>query len=296
MSILNLYLGSGCNFNCIMCSVKGVDGLDFENSFSEMYKIMKEADEEVVSFTGGEPTINPDILRLFEAAKKLGYDDVRMTSNGFRFKDKEFVKKLTENNLTKVNLSLHGIGDVHKEVTGTKAYDSVMEGVKNLLSENVRVNVVSVLMSCNVDSLNLLYEKLLELGVSEIEIIDLQYDGRAKEKIDELAVSFLEKRLFFEKNSDLLKSFSRVRVVNFLPCLLPFPLPENFIYFSERQKKSINKFEGGLSGEESDKDRKKMTFCKECKAVDFCPGVKNKELDAFGEENFKKAASKIEDL
>ena len=61
---------------------------------------------EKIVFTGGEPTIRKDILNLVAYAKKIGFSDILIITNGRMCSYPEFMDKLVANGLTSLCFSL----------------------------------------------------------------------------------------------------------------------------------------------------------------------------------------------
>jgi MoaA/NifB/PqqE/SkfB family radical SAM enzyme len=93
------YLGKRCNFSCSYC----VDYLhDYKTPHVPLEKLKKVVDKVYLqhednvlwSLTGGEPTINPDFLKLCEYIEEKGSKLVSVTTNGSR--NLKYHKKLLE--------------------------------------------------------------------------------------------------------------------------------------------------------------------------------------------------------
>ncbi|QVK18457.1 anaerobic ribonucleoside-triphosphate reductase activating protein [Mycoplasmatota bacterium] len=117
---------SGCNFRCPYCHnrplvLNQTDGVSYEE-LKQFLESRKQQLEGVV-ITGGEPTINPNFMKVITLAKSLGYS-IKLDTNGTRpdvlkeLIDKALVDyiamdiKTTTNyyqQLTKYNKSLNGI-------------------------------------------------------------------------------------------------------------------------------------------------------------------------------------------
>src|SRR5262249_4333716 len=61
-----------------------------------------------VGFSGGETTIRKDLLELVAYARRLGYERIGITTNGFMLAYLDFTLKLVAAGLSSVNVSVHG--------------------------------------------------------------------------------------------------------------------------------------------------------------------------------------------
>lgn len=91
-------VNSGCNMACPLCFANAAPGfslmLEEVDSILDRF-VASEGRPDVVQFSGGEPTIHPDIIPMVEAAKARGIPLVMINTNGRRIAhDDEFVRQL----------------------------------------------------------------------------------------------------------------------------------------------------------------------------------------------------------
>jgi len=92
--LTSVYLTHRCNLNCVYCD----DGSG--NSFPEhllpeldtagiveILRIVRK-DHDVISFTGGEPSVRDDIVEILAAARKLGFKDIMLNTNAVLAREK----------------------------------------------------------------------------------------------------------------------------------------------------------------------------------------------------------------
>jgi uncharacterized radical SAM superfamily Fe-S cluster-containing enzyme len=93
-------VNSVCNMNCPLCFSDAHPG--FNLTLEEVEEILEdfvrtEGTPEVVQFSGGEPTIHPQIIDFVHAAKSRGIRFVMINTNGKRIaKDDRFLQQLDE--------------------------------------------------------------------------------------------------------------------------------------------------------------------------------------------------------
>lgn len=287
MSQVVVFVGQVCNNDCIMCSVsvnkKRV--ASYEELERRLEKNRKNFDN--VSFTGGEPTEHPDIIKLFKKANQLNYEGIKISTNGRRFADPEFTKKLVDLGLGSANVAIHGTKDEHNYIIQKNGYDQAIQGLKNLHENGVYTSVDSVLMKPNIEKLPKIWQQAAEMGVKLISIVELTPYGMEKSKYEKLIIPFVDKKNFFYDNLSCFEKFELVHVTNFVRCILPVSLPRNFHYVSYYTKQNRWSFDG-LAAKNTEMLKEKIEVCNKCKYSDECFGFRVKRLDAFGEENIKK--------
>lgn len=117
-NVLEIRPNTGCNFNCIYCSVdegfisKRITDYFVESSYlvSELKKIvaLKGCTIDIHIGSQGEPTLYPDMVELIKAIRadipKIRH--IAMVTNGSLL-TKEYINQLAEAGLTRINLSLN---------------------------------------------------------------------------------------------------------------------------------------------------------------------------------------------
>ncbi|MFW6025210.1 MAG: radical SAM protein [Candidatus Woesearchaeota archaeon] len=281
-----LYIGQICNNDCIMCSVHGNNEHKTDYSILKNKLIRRREETDCLSFTGGEPTEHPDIIKLFKEANRLNYKNIIISTNGRNFADKKFADKLANLGLKHANIAIHGPKEIHNEIIQKKGYEEALQGLKNLLNNGVKIRLDSVLLKRNIDHLKKIWEDVYGLGVREIGVIDLIPEGGHVD-FSELMVSYTEKKDFFYKHLSYLRKIKMFYTVNFTRCILPVQLPNNFLNTTTYQKENDWTFDG-LNNKGRSALKKKINICKKCPYKKNCFGFRKDNLKEFGEKNIKK--------
>ncbi|MCA9606959.1 MAG: radical SAM protein, partial [Myxococcales bacterium] len=109
MPLLDVILGYDCNLACTYCTISPAMRARALTT-ERVARAMKDARSrgyEDVSFTGGEPTIRGDLLSLVRYAKKLGFRDVKVQSNGLLFASRANAERLVEAGVSTFHVSIH---------------------------------------------------------------------------------------------------------------------------------------------------------------------------------------------
>ncbi|MDA0734032.1 MAG: radical SAM protein [Chloroflexi bacterium] len=102
MCLALIEVNSACNLNCPVCFANA--GLGFSLTMEQVEKMLDrfvetEGDPEVVQFSGGEPTIHPQLFEMIQAAQDRGIRQVMVNTNGVRIaKDDRFLAGLAKLN------------------------------------------------------------------------------------------------------------------------------------------------------------------------------------------------------
>jgi len=116
-NVLEIRPNTGCNFNCIYCSVdegfisKRLTDYFVEKDYmvSELKKIVefKECKIDIHIGSQGEPTLYPDMIELIRGIREIpNIRHISMVTNGSLL-TKEYVDQLAESGLSRINLSLN---------------------------------------------------------------------------------------------------------------------------------------------------------------------------------------------
>lgn len=93
-------VNSACNMECPLCFANA--GVGFNLTLEEVESILDhlvetEGNPEVVQFSGGEPSIHPQIIEMMKAAKQRNIRHVMLNTNGKRIADDDaFLEQLAE--------------------------------------------------------------------------------------------------------------------------------------------------------------------------------------------------------
>jgi len=131
-------------------------------------------------FTGGEPTLHPDLCDILETADQRGYSFQLMT-NGTRIQQ-PLVQRLSEmTHLTKVQMSLESADEkVHDSIYGRGLQGRVLKAADLLQANGVRVTLAVTPMAVNERDLAAI-EALAEAKGADVKYISLYGLGAAKD-------------------------------------------------------------------------------------------------------------------
>jgi GTP 3',8-cyclase len=142
---LRISLTSRCNLSCIYCHAEGEKDPAAEMSADEIIAIMEMAAKfgiKTIKFTGGEPLIRPDILKIIRAVPE-GIE-CSITTNGILLAD--MAADLKAAGLRRVNVSLDSLNPAtYKRITGSDRLSEVLAGIDMALKVGltpVKLNMV----------------------------------------------------------------------------------------------------------------------------------------------------------
>ncbi len=271
-----------CNNNCLMCTTlrPGYSERVYNQTkkTSDLKRIIDSLNPKLHNFcfTGGEPTIRPDIFELVSyVLDKLPDTRINLITNGRMLAYKNFTEKLISLGLKNYIIPLHAHApELHDFITQANgSFEQTVKGLKNLLKYDVDVELRIVVHALNYVYLKELAEfiNLNFKGISRIVFIYFDLTGTANANRNRLIVNQSKVIPYLENAVDFLASKRcDVRIYHIPLCLL---------------RPDYRKFaEWRTVGE------RRITFTKECamcSSKSQCSGIWKTYAHLVGTEEFK---------
>jgi radical SAM protein with 4Fe4S-binding SPASM domain len=169
-----------CNLRCKFCyagcNCRGSDQpADLEMSTDEVvnvFRIIRQvAKVPSVSFTGGEPLLRTDILRLTAEAVQIGLR-VNLITNATLLAGTDLATNLARAGLTSAQVSLEGpTAKIHDEITDQPgSFDKSLAGLSLLREAGIHVHTNTTINTANVDHLLDLVELIEKLKLKRMSM------------------------------------------------------------------------------------------------------------------------------
>lgn len=279
-----------CNNHCKFCVQGNKRESCQDKTFHDIKANLRESKDDYgeVIFTGGEPTIRPDIIKLVEYSKGLGYM-VHIQTNGRMFAYKEFCKKIVKAGAESFTVSIHGHnGQLHDTLTGAEgSFEQTLSGIKHLQSLGVRVFTNTVITSLNYRFLPTIATMLVNLGIFEYRLTFPHILGSALANRDSIVPRKREIASYLKKALEIGINRKRAPMTEGMPyCFLDGHINcahENYTpearVFGTKLTEDFNRWrreEGKVKGPK----------CKKCKYFQSCEGPWREYPEIFGWEEF----------
>jgi MoaA/NifB/PqqE/SkfB family radical SAM enzyme len=180
---IDVKVGFACNNKCLFC-VQGRKRERFgRRSYEELAGFLAEgrAQHRGVVFTGGEPTLHPDLVKLAARARELGYSSIQVQSNGRMFAYRKLCEELVAAGVNEFSPALHGHRpECHDHLTTVAgSFEQTVQGIRNLKALGQRVITNSVITRSNFRHLVELARLLVRLGVDQYQLAFVHPVGSA---------------------------------------------------------------------------------------------------------------------
>jgi len=293
MERIDIKIGFACNNLCQFC-VQGDKRNKYGNrSLEEIKESLAQAKKEGsngVVFTGGEPTIYPDILAAVKYAYDLGFKNIQIQSNGRMFAYLEFCKKLVEAGANEFSPALHGSSpEIHDELTRSPgAWQQVVQGIKNLKSLGKYLLTNTVINSKNYKDLPNLAQLFVNLDVDQFQFAFVHILGTAAKNRDWLVPKMSEVMPYVRKGLDIGIKANKVVMTEAIPFCLMHDyedyiaekiIPETKIVDAESTIENFSDYR-------LNKGKTKREECKICKFFKLCEGSWKEYPEIFGWDEF----------
>jgi uncharacterized radical SAM superfamily Fe-S cluster-containing enzyme len=227
-------VNSGCNLDCPICfadSGHQPDGFSLTReqvAFMLDTFVAAEGEPEVVQFSGGEPTIHPEIADFVGLAKQRGIRFVMLNSNGIRLaRDRRFVEQVAEAG-AHMYFQFDGFErETHLAIRGKDLREDKQRALDNCAEYGITATLVAA----------------VERGVNEHELGDIVRFGVAHPAVSSVVfqpVTHAGRHLVFDPlerltNADVMKLLAAqapdwFRLSDFVPVPCCFPNCRSMCY------------------------------------------------------------------
>ena len=191
-----------CNQKCKHCYENAGEADPDELTTKEaLATIDKLADAAVIilAFSGGEPTIRKDILKLIRHSHMRGFY-VACATNGLTFANREVVKKFKKAGLDFAQISLDGLDPkTHDDFRGVQgSFEKAVQGIKNCIAEGLFIEVATTATHYNYKEIPELIKFVDNLGANWFMVYNFVPTGRG--------IDIMDQDLTPEEREELLKT------------------------------------------------------------------------------------------
>ncbi|NTV36411.1 MAG: radical SAM protein [Anaerolineaceae bacterium] len=134
-----------------------------------------------VVFTGGEPTLRPDLPELIKYAETKGLL-TGINTNGRKLKDPAFLASLVDAGLDHVQITFESSNpDIHDQMVNSKgAWADTIKGIENVLESSLYMMTNTTLLQTNKADIKNTLILLARIGVKTVGINALIYSGKGE--------------------------------------------------------------------------------------------------------------------
>ena len=282
-------LGYACNNSCLFCTAewnKQHGDRDTRAVLDEVERILSEEQVNRMVYSGGEPTVRPDLPEILRHVKRLGTNAQHIQTNGRRLGETGYLESLLDAGLTSCFVSIHGPKpEIHDWLTrSTGAFAQTCEGLANLERLGIRFFTNTVICKQNYQLLSEVVSFLARTfpSVATIKLCYPRLQGGAADNLSQIIAPMWEVAPFVQAAIDKGMELGLDVETEFMPlCLLGTRYDRVDNFYTTRVNLS------GLRWSDSDYRRPPgdifYEVCDSCDVRNQCLGIDTLHHEAFGE-------------
>lgn len=212
-----LRLTNTCNNNCIFCLDRQLqDGTvrSLKDIKNELQRGRRQGAKKAI-LSGGDPTLHPDFLAIVLFAKRAGYQEIQVVTNGRMFYYRQFLEEAVKNGVTEITFSMHGhTRNLYEKQSRIKgSFKQAMGGLFHALKvRNLIVNIDVVINKINYKYLEQILRFFIGLGVTEFDLLQVVPFGNAWQNREEVFYNLKKALPFLKKAFGLQFEFSDIYI------------------------------------------------------------------------------------
>ena len=175
----------GCNFRCGHCGSSCEGALPGQLSTEEALDLCDQIADiglKWITLSGGEPLTRQDTPELVKRLSGNGVI-VNMITNGWLL-DAKMAKKLKENGIATVAISIDGTPEIHDKIRKKGAFEHARQAFAAMKELGIKTGAVTTITKQNMDILPELKEELIRMGVDTWQVQLGLPMGNLKERPD----------------------------------------------------------------------------------------------------------------
>ncbi|MBM4240379.1 MAG: radical SAM protein [Euryarchaeota archaeon] len=177
-----------CNMRCVHCYENAGSKGEEELSQGEILKgldILANCGVTSLAFSGGEPSIHPQILKFIQHASNKGLH-VALATNGYKFLDLGECMKFAKAGLQFVQISIDGIDpETHDSFRGVSgAWDRAVDAVENFERTGIFVEVATTVTEYNFEEIPEMIKFVRRLGAHWFMLYNFIPTGKGAEIVE----------------------------------------------------------------------------------------------------------------
>lgn len=199
-----------CNLNCSGCGRirEYREVLSKKLTVSECIDAVQQAKAPVVSITGGEPLIHPQIKEIVNELLKRGFF-IYLCTNGLLLSD--FVDEIKPKKELNLVVHLDGFSQVHNSIAGANnVFEKAIEGIKKAVKLNFRVMTnTTIYKNTDENEILNLFSYLMTLGIQGV-LVSPGFHYSSVEKKD----MFMEKTEIRKTFANIYSKLNGIKIYN----------------------------------------------------------------------------------
>lgn len=244
-----------------------------------------------VTFSGGEVTLLKELPAMLKLARKAGYQDAGIITNGLLVADPAYAKLLLDSGLTFACVSIHGadaaMHDKMVEVPG--AFEKVLVALDNLKAAKIPLVLNFVLTAENMSTLPAFIGRFAaDPAFLEVQAYLPHYEGLMADNQERLRLRISDAKPILAaalKEAEALGVGEKLQIYNVPPCALP-EFRGRLRNWAKEEGESLLVDPAGMregSFAQERRGRVKPAACARCSLNTECLGFETPYVERYGD-------------
>jgi MoaA/NifB/PqqE/SkfB family radical SAM enzyme len=304
--VFELFLNYACQAKCAFCYNPPITDellrreLSFAQAAEALYAAARGGAKKL-NLHGGEVTLRDDLPKILRLARKVGFQEVTLVTNGVRLGDGRYARALAAAGLTHVRMSIHAPDAAGHDaiVVVPGAFERILRAIGHLRKLEIPIGINFVLIRENAAKLPALLRRfVLEEKIEDVIVYFPHERGMMALNAEAVGVSYEEARAPLLKSAALLDEagkLSALLIANVPPCAAP-ELADLLLDWEREPGEAASLMinpEGRRSDLNAMKDGQKWAVpaCRACALHDRCRGVEPEYVKRHGDGEFRALAA-----
>jgi MoaA/NifB/PqqE/SkfB family radical SAM enzyme len=286
-----------CNDDCVFCAT--IDSRDAPDrpieSIRSKLQIGREHGYSILTLSGGEPTVVPNLVDIVSYAHELGYDWIQMQTNARALRSEQYTRSLVEAGMTEFQISVHGhTAEIHEAITRRRgSFAQTVSGIKNAVALNTEGYNSSntIIARPNGAYMPEMVRFLVDLGITNIQLSFVQIESKSPKVIKDFAPRMTEVAPYLMRAIDLADEIGCRIIIDAIPyCIMP-GYEKYVVNTPTRDPHTVGVDQAGAVYDEGMPDKVKSERCAACIYHEQCGGVWPRYYELHGLDEFEPRVS-----
>lgn len=304
-AVFELFLNYACQAKCAFCYNPPITDellrreLSFDQAAAALYGAAKGGAKRL-NMHGGEVTLRDDLLKIVRLARKVGFEQVTLVTNGVKLGEGRYARALIAAGVTHVRLSLHAPGAAAHDaiVVVPGAFERALKGAGHLRKLGVPVGLNFVLVRANAAKLPAFLRRFVaEEGFDDVIVYFPHERGMMALNAGEIGLTYEDARRPLLASAAILDEAGKLGallIANLPPCAAP-ELADLLLDWERAAGEGTSAMvspEGARTDLNAMKDaqRYQVPACRACALRERCRGVEPEYIRRHGDAEFRALA------
>lgn len=305
-AVFELFLNYACQAKCAFCYNPPITEellrreLSFEQAAAALYGAAKGGAKRL-NLHGGEVTLRDDLSKIVRLARKVGFAQITLVTNGVKLGEARYARALVAAGVTHVRMSLHAPdAATHDAIVAVPgALERALKGVAHLRKLDIPVGLNFVLVRANAQTLPAFLRRfVVEEKFDDVIVYFPHERGMMALNAAEIGLTYEQVRRPLLDSAALLDKAGRLGallIANVPPCAAP-ELADLLLDWEKGEAEGASAMvspEGGRTDLNAMKDeqRREVPACRACALKDRCRGVEPEYVRRQGDGEFRALAA-----